>query len=47
MEESPAVGTLAPDFRLPSLSHGDVGPGDFRGQKKVIVAFYPRDNTSG
>ena len=44
---SPAVGEKAPDFRLPSLSGGLVGPGDYLGKKKVVVAFYPKDNTSG
>ncbi len=43
----PAVGTEAPDFRLPSLANGEVGPADYRGQKKVVIAFYPKDNTSG
>ena len=47
MEEAPTVGTMAPDFRLPSLSHGEVGPADYLGEKRVVVAFYPKDNTSG
>jgi peroxiredoxin len=43
----PEAGTEAPDFRLPSLAHGEVGPSDYRGRQKVVVAFYPKDNTSG
>ncbi len=40
-------GDLAPDFRLPSLSGTETGPGDYRGQKRVVLAFYPKDLTSG
>jgi peroxiredoxin len=43
----PALGTEAPDFTLPSLSHGEVRLGDYRGKQKVVIAFYPKDNTSG
>lgn len=43
----PEVGTMAPDFRLPSLSHGEVGLADYRARQRVVVAFYPKDNTSG
>ncbi len=43
----PGVGTEAPGFRLPSLAHGEVGPSDYRGRQKVVIAFYPKDNTSG
>ncbi len=46
-EGSLTEGNPAPDFRLPSLSHGEVGPADYRGRKRVVVAFYPKDNTSG
>lgn len=47
LDMTPGVGAEAPDFHLPSLAHGEVGPADYRGQKKVVIAFYPRDNTSG
>lgn len=40
------VGDIAPDFTLPSDTDGDVTLSDFRG-KKVILYFYPRDNTPG
>ncbi|MDO4459877.1 MAG: thioredoxin-dependent thiol peroxidase [Clostridia bacterium] len=40
------VGTLAPDFELPD-QNGDMHKlSDYRG-KKVILYFYPRDNTPG
>jgi peroxiredoxin len=43
----PSVGEEAPDFRLPSLAHGEVAPADYRGRQKVVIAFYSTDNTSG
>jgi len=39
-------GTLAPDFTLPSDGGGEVSLSDYRG-KKIVLYFYPRDNTSG
>jgi len=39
-------GDLAPDFKLPSDEGPEVGPSDFLG-KRVILYFYPKDNTSG
>jgi len=38
-------GMKAPDFSLPG-GDGEVSLKDFRG-KKVVLYFYPRDNTSG
>lgn len=40
------VNTLAPDFRLPDQNGEMVALSDFRG-KKVILYFYPKDNTAG
>ena len=40
------IGDIAPDFTLPSTQHGQVTLSALRG-RKVVVAFYPRDNTSG
>ncbi len=37
---------LAPDFILPNQDGKDVSLKDFRG-KKVILYFYPKDNTAG
>ena len=40
------VGTLAPDFTLPDKDGNPVTLSQFRGQK-VVLYFYPRDNTPG
>ena len=40
------VGTLAPDFTLPDKEGNPVTLSQFRG-KRVVVYFYPRDNTPG
>lgn len=39
-------GTLAPDFTLEADGGGEVSLSDYRG-KKVVLYFYPKDNTSG
>lgn len=41
-----AIGDMAPDFELPSDSGDSVKLSDFRG-KRVVLYFYPKDNTSG
>ena len=40
------VGTVAPDFTLPDQNGDNRALSDYRG-KKVVLYFYPRDNTSG
>ena len=40
------VGALAPDFTLNDQNGNAVSLSDFRG-KKVVVYFYPKDNTPG
>lgn len=45
MEEL-VIGGLAPDFKLPSDGGREVSLSDYAGQK-VILYFYPKDNTSG
>ncbi len=40
------VGDRAPEFTLPSSRGGTISLKDFRG-KKVVLYFYPRDNTPG
>ena len=40
------VGTKAPDFTLPDKNGAPVRLSDFLG-KKVVLYFYPRDNTPG
>ena len=41
-----AIGTKAPDFTLKNKDGEDVSLSDFRG-KKVVLYFYPKDNTAG
>ncbi len=43
---TPDVGGPAPDFELETDTEGTIRLSDFRG-KKVVVYFYPKDNTSG
>jgi peroxiredoxin Q/BCP len=40
------IGTKAPDFTLPDKDGNPVTLSDFRG-KKVVLYFYPKDNTPG
>ena len=40
------VGDKAPDFILKNEQHQDVTLSDFKG-KKVVLYFYPKDNTPG
>ena len=40
------IGTMAPDFTLPDQDGNPVRLSDFRG-KRVVLYFYPRDNTPG
>ncbi len=39
-------GVKAPDFSLPDQAGGTVSLSDFKG-KKVVLYFYPKDNTPG
>ena len=46
---APGVGDKAPDFTLPGILNGerrDYTLSEFRG-KKVVLAFYPGDDTPG
>jgi peroxiredoxin len=42
----PVVGAVAPDFTLASTAGGDVTLSAFRGQKHVLLAFFPLAFTS-
>ena len=42
----PAVGATAPDFTLPSTAGRTVTLSDFRGQRHVLLAFFPAAFTS-
>jgi peroxiredoxin Q/BCP len=39
--------SIAPDFTLPDLDGNTIKLSDFRGKKKVVVYFYPKDFTPG
>lgn len=41
------VGDQAPDFTLATQDGKMVNLHDFRGEKSVVLYFYPKDNTSG
>ena len=41
------VGSVAPDFTLPSQTGEMVSLGDFIGKKPVVLFFYPKDDTPG
>ena len=43
---TPDVGDPAPDFELETDTEGTIRLSDFRG-RKVVIYFYPKDNTSG
>ncbi len=46
MAKMPIEGEAAPDFSLPKNGGGSISLKDLRG-KKVILYFYPKDDTSG
>lgn len=41
------IGASAPDFTLPDQAGKPVSLKDFKGQKAVVLYFYPKDNTPG
>ncbi|MCZ6647731.1 MAG: peroxiredoxin [Thaumarchaeota archaeon] len=41
------VGDIAPDFKLESQTGGEVSLSQFRGNKNVVLYFYPKDETPG
>ena len=48
VSEPASVGTMAPDFELPAVIGSEkvtVKLSDYRGEKNVLLAFYPADWT--
>lgn len=43
----PNVGDVAPDFTLQGANGDTVALSDLRGSKRVLLVFYPKDQTSG
>jgi len=43
----PAVGTKAPAFDLPAFPDGRRKLSQFKGERNVVLYFYPRDDTPG
>lgn len=41
------VGDAAPDFKLPSVSEGDVTLSQYRGNKNVVLSFHVLNFTGG
>lgn len=46
MSDFPAAGDPMPDIEMGTPDGGTVKPSDFKG-KKLVVFFYPKDNTPG
>lgn len=46
-QDSLKVGDMAPDFVLPATTGNEIRLSDFRGQKAVILAFFPAAFTGG
>ncbi len=46
-EDKVTVGSVAPDFTLPSQSREPVSLKDFLGNRPMVLFFYPKDNTLG
>ena len=43
----PGVGDVAPDFSLPASNGKTVTLSDYKGKKKVVLAFFPKAFTGG
>jgi thioredoxin-dependent peroxiredoxin len=41
------IGDIAPGFSLPSSTGETISLKDYAGKKRVVLYFYPRDNTPG
>jgi peroxiredoxin Q/BCP len=47
MKDKVKVGSVAPDFTLPSQAGEMVSLKDFSGRKPVVLFFYPKDDSPG
>jgi len=47
MSKELQVGDPAPDFKLMNAAGQEVSLSDFKGKKRVVLYFYPKDLTSG
>jgi len=47
MKDEVKVGSVAPDFTLPSQAGEMVSLKDFSGRKPVVLFFYPKDDSPG
>lgn len=47
MTEAIKVGDAVPDFSLSSQLGKNISPKDYRGQKALVIYFYPKDETPG
>lgn len=47
MSQAIATGDTAPTFSLPDQAGKTISLADFKGQKNVVVYFYPKDDTPG
>lgn len=41
------IGEMAPNFKLDGSNGSKVSLEDYRGDKNVVLYFYPKDNTPG
>ncbi len=41
------IGEIAPDFKLPSVSEGDITLSQYKGNKNVVLSFHVLDFTGG
>ncbi|SDH39222.1 peroxiredoxin Q/BCP [Alteribacillus persepolensis] len=41
------AGDVAPDFTLPSTDKRDISLSDYKGEKYVLLVFFPLDFTPG
>jgi len=44
---APAIGEAVPDFEAPATRDKTIRLSDFRGEKNVVLYFYPKDSTPG